>query len=220
MSELEIALLVVLILIVIILLWKWYKTSSDACLSECNKQTQSCSDQCSLYQKMIAQGAISVAPPSAVNPDLSSPVGSTLTDGYSDMGTGPLYGPGSDAYDAYSASQYGEGFAPGRPFTNSLLREGHVDIEQLKHEGLNHGVLKSHSQYLNGALKRTSGASKQSVNDSYNLPNNWMGLQRPSMHIAKSDPGARTISSEYHTQIHPGARIKWGASSNDYDASN
>jgi hypothetical protein len=199
MNEFEIALLVVLVIILILLLWRWWKSSKDKCIKECQSK-------CGAYKEMMAS-KFKPAGYSAVNPSHKLHF-RTKHDGY----IGMQHGPGSDSYDSYIAASESMSASP-----HGLTDEGLIDQEMLRNMGLNHGVLKSHKQYLTDSLKRTSGASLQSVRDDPNDVVTRIGLRQPQYHVAKTEAGARTVSSEYHTQMHPGNNLKWESSANAYD---
>ncbi len=205
MTELETALLIVLILVLVLLVWKWYRYSSNKCLS-------GCFDKCATTKAMLGSDMGSLPPmyrqpTGALNPNTSLVAGAGEMDGYSDF-TDPS---GTDEWDSYMDMQ--ESFKPSRAKDfGARLHEN-----TLKEHGLNHGVFKSHQIYLKGMKGRSSTASIHSLTDHDSHVNPWMGLRRPQMHLAKSEPGARVVSSEHHTQLHPGTDMRWSSSATDHE---
>lgn len=196
MEGIEIALLIVLILILAIFVWRWWKVSME----DCKKRA---TDQCSLQSKIMQR--VQVAPHGPTNPDTAITLRKSIRDGYED------YAEGSESYDAWMRA---EAFAPVRDSRKMMTS----DTEDHMKWGLNSGVVESHRKYLqDGPLGSVGTASLQSITDHDSNPVPFMGLRRPLTHIAKPEAGAREVPSDYHTQLHPGVQLRWGASYNSWE---
>lgn len=221
MSELEAALIIVIVLILILLVWKWYEGYNDKCMTSCREQQVECESKCDWAKKadtMMSGGPQRRArrPNSALNPNLSARVQSQK-EGYVSM-IKDTVGPGSRFAKEYNKTQ--EYFGDGDIDTDNnpaVLEtslsdvyadrpdlDAHLYDQELVFAGLNAGVAKSHQQWIEQCLHRTSTASMQSVNDlDYNI-NPRIGLYRPQTDIAKPEEGARSVNSVDPDQIPKG----------------
>jgi hypothetical protein len=122
---------------------------------------------------------------------------------------------------SHLADDYQPGVTPDYKSGANYSNHSTSQLEDMDHQerllqyGLNAGVLNSHASHVEETLKRTSGPSKQGVLDHDNYINPWIA-RRPNMHVAKSEAGARVVSSEHYTQMHPGNQLYWTGASNEY----
>lgn len=200
MSELETALLIVLVIILVIIAWRWYvhsltKLSDNSIIR-------------SMELLVEPTNSNNKAGHGALNPNTSLVASAGERDGYGS------YTPGSDEYDSYVDAN--ESFDSRRGLHRHDSLSVYAEQDEMARAGLNAGVVQSHNEYIKGLKGRSTSHSMQSLTDHPNDVNPWAGLRGPRYHIAKSEPGARVVSSSHYTQHHPGTELRWSSSATDY----